>query len=110
MSTRYNDGSHYENHPTAAELNKLPEHTHQVGELHGKQDHLTAHELSKHERDEHERAHVSNHGHGIATFGHREITALAHELWLERGSPDGSPEEDWFRAAEQLRARAHTPA
>ena len=44
-------------------------------------------------------------GHGIKTFGHEEIAALANELWRARGCPQGSPEEDWFRAAEQLRAR-----
>ena len=29
------------------------------------------------------------------------IAILAYQLWLERGRPVGSPEEDWFRA-EQL--------
>lgn len=32
-----------------------------------------------------------------------EITALAHQFWLERGCPEGSPEVDWFRAEEELR-------
>jgi Protein of unknown function (DUF2934) len=45
---------------------------------------------------------------GIATFGHADISALAYELWQARGCPDGSPEEDWFHAAEALRSRAHT--
>ena len=31
------------------------------------------------------------------------IAARAYELWIERGCPIGSPEEDWFRA-EQERA------
>jgi hypothetical protein len=26
------------------------------------------------------------------------IEHLAYQLWLERGSPIGSPDEDWFRA------------
>jgi hypothetical protein len=30
-------------------------------------------------------------------------------LWHARGCPEGSPQEDWFHAAEQLRARTHTP-
>jgi hypothetical protein len=47
-------------------------------------------------------------GHGVAAFGHDDIAALAHELWQARGCPQGSPEEDWFRAAEQLRARSYT--
>jgi hypothetical protein len=34
-----------------------------------------------------------------------EISALAHQMWMERGCPEGSPEEDWFRAEEKLRSR-----
>lgn len=34
---------------------------------------------------------------------HEQIAALAYDLWIERGSPHGSHEEDWHRAAEQLR-------
>ena len=34
---------------------------------------------------------------------HESIAALAHWLWRERGCPEGSPEEDWFRAEQQLR-------
>jgi hypothetical protein len=45
-------------------------------------------------------------GHGIAAFGHNEIAALAHEFWQGRGCPTGSPDEDWFRAVEELRSRA----
>ena len=29
---------------------------------------------------------------------------LAYELWLRRGSPEGSPEEDWFEAERFLHA------
>ena len=32
-----------------------------------------------------------------------EIAALAYLHWLERGCPDGSPEEDWFFAEQELR-------
>jgi hypothetical protein len=35
---------------------------------------------------------------------HEQITALAYALWQERGCPEGSPEEDWFRAEKELRA------
>jgi hypothetical protein len=42
-------------------------------------------------------------GHGVSTFGHDEIAALAHSLWEARGRREGSPDEDWLRAAEQLR-------
>lgn len=34
-----------------------------------------------------------------------EITHLAHEFWLKRGSPIGTPEEDWFRAETEVRSR-----
>jgi hypothetical protein len=34
-----------------------------------------------------------------------EIQALAHELWVERGCPLGSPEVDWNRATEEVRRR-----
>ncbi len=112
MSTRYNDGSHYENHPRAAELQEAAEHAHRVAEHeHGKQEHLTGHEQT---RQAHEHSvglaekETNGHapvGHGIETFGHAEIAALAHELWEQRGRPEGSPEEDWYRAAQELRSR-----
>ena len=34
-----------------------------------------------------------------------EISALAYELWIQRGCPLGSPEVDWFRAKEELRRK-----
>jgi hypothetical protein len=33
-----------------------------------------------------------------------EIALRAYFLWEGRGKPIGSPEEDWFRATEELRA------
>jgi hypothetical protein len=112
MSTRYNEGSHYENHPEAAELRDLAAHAHRVAEEHGKQEHLTGHEHSRQEQEHSPEAHrqsaQSTVGHGIAAFGHSDIAALAYELWQARGRPEGSPEEDWFQAAEQLRSRART--
>ncbi|HTB17350.1 MAG TPA: DUF2934 domain-containing protein [Bryobacteraceae bacterium] len=112
MSTRYNDGSHYENHQRAAELEKVAAHAHSVAEQHGKQDHLSGHEQSRqaaeHGHNSQAGAPVGTVGHGIAAFGHAEIATLAHQLWEERGCPQGSPEEDWFRAAEQLRSKARS--
>jgi hypothetical protein len=46
-----------------------------------------------------------HHQHRLATFGHADIAKLAHQLWETRGSPNGSPEDDWFQAAHNLRAR-----
>ena len=31
------------------------------------------------------------------------VASLAYQLWTERGRPEGSPDEDWFRAQELLR-------
>lgn len=32
-----------------------------------------------------------------------EIAQLAYSYWLARGCPDGSPDQDWLRAEEDLR-------
>jgi hypothetical protein len=109
MSTRYNDGSHYENHQRAAELHDVAAHAHRTAEEHrGKQDHLTGTEHSR-QAQEHTHdvtSHLSNAGHGVDGFGHDQIAARAHELWLARGCPEGSPEVDWFRAAAELRSQS----
>jgi hypothetical protein len=112
MSTRYNNGSHYENHPQAAEQHDGAAHAHLVAEQQGKQDHLTGHEHSRqameHPGEAHQHTQVaSTVGHGIKAFGHADIAALAYELWQARGCPHGSAQEDWFQAAEELRSRAH---
>ena len=36
-----------------------------------------------------------------------QIAGLAYAYWQNRGCPDGSPEEDWFRAEADLRQRTH---
>jgi hypothetical protein len=33
---------------------------------------------------------------------HDEIAELAYQLWVKRGCPVGSPDEDWLRAEEAL--------
>ncbi len=111
MSTHSNNRPHYQNHERAAELQDVAAHAHSVAEQSGQQDHLTGHEHSRqaledsHDAHQHTRATT---GHGIASFGHDEIAALAYELWQARGCPAGSPEEDWFHAAEQLRSHSYT--
>jgi len=47
MSTRYSNGSYYENHQRAAELHDLAAHAHRAAQQHGQQDHVTGHELSR---------------------------------------------------------------
>ncbi len=37
------------------------------------------------------------------------ITALAYQLWQNRGCPIGSEQEDWFRAEEDLKKLAGVP-
>jgi hypothetical protein len=110
MSTRHNNGSHYENHQRAAELEDEAAHVHRVGEQQGKQDHLTGQEHSRQALEHSEAAHqhpqAAKVGHGIAAFGHDDIAALARELWQARGCPAGSPQEDWFHAVEELRSRS----
>jgi len=50
---------------------------------------------------------------GITTTAPKEISepenrqaiaALAYEFWQARGCPDGTPEEDWFRAEQEIAA------
>jgi hypothetical protein len=106
MSTRYSNGSHYQNHQRAAELHDNAAHTHRMAEQNGQQDHLTGHEHSRQALEHTEDAH--QYSQGIAPFGHQEIATLAHQLWQERGRPYGSPQEDWFRAAEKLRSRTES--
>jgi hypothetical protein len=33
---------------------------------------------------------------------HEEVALRAYRLWQQRGSPVGSPEEDWFRAEQEI--------
>ncbi len=37
---------------------------------------------------------------------HEEIARLAEKYWAERGHPQGSPEQDWLRAEQELRGKA----
>lgn len=39
-----------------------------------------------------------------------DIAALAYQLWNERGCPVGSPDEDWFRAEQQLKGQSSAAA
>ena len=37
---------------------------------------------------------------------HEEVAKLAHRFWAERGHQHGKPEDDWFRAEQELRGKA----
>ncbi len=105
MSTRYNSGSHYENHQRAAELQDVAAHAHRVAEQHGKGDHLSGTEHTRQAEEHTNGAHAQTESAAERNrFSHDDIAALAHQLWQARGCPEGSPDEDWFHAAEQLRA------
>jgi hypothetical protein len=109
MSTRYNNGSHYQNHQRAAELHDSAAHAHRAAEqAHGQQDHETGHERSRQALEYSHRAYQHSEAaanrQGVPSFGHQDIALLAYELWQARSCPIGSPQEDWFRAAEELRA------
>lgn len=39
---------------------------------------------------------------------HETIEALAYELWLRRGCPPGSDQEDWYGAEIELRSRTQS--
>jgi Protein of unknown function (DUF2934) len=114
MSKRYNNGSHYENHQRAAELHENAAHAHlSAAEAYEKQDHETGQERSRqaleHSRLAYQQTAQTHQNtvneHGFAMFGHDDIAVLAHKLWQARGCPEGSPDEDWSRAAQQLRNR-----
>jgi hypothetical protein len=38
-------------------------------------------------------------------YDEEEISDLAYSYWLQRGCPEGCPEEDWFRAEQELESR-----
>lgn len=42
----------------------------------------------------------------IASDQHQKSEQLAYRLWLERGCPIGSDQEDWFRAENMLSAES----
>jgi hypothetical protein len=47
---------------------------------------------------------LAQSSHSVA--GQKEIARLAYAYWVDRGCPDGSPDEDWFRAEKTLREQS----
>ena len=101
-------------HRRAAEQHELAAQAHRsAAEAHEKQDRQTGQEHSKqaleHSQNAYQHAEQAHRDavneHGVATFGHEDIAALTHALWQGRGCQEGSSEEDWFHAAQELRAR-----
>jgi hypothetical protein len=50
-----------------------------------------------------EKANEKSAGSPDHLFDLRRTSLLAYEFWRARGCPEGSPEQDWFLAEEQLR-------
>jgi hypothetical protein len=42
----------------------------------------------------------------VAPPSYQDIAKLAQRYWIDRGRPEGTPEEDWLRAERDLRGRA----
>ena len=49
---------------------------------------------------------TANEGSDNSQLETEEIARLAYSYWEARGCQDGSAEEDWFRAEQELRERA----
>ena len=117
-ATRAQEVGMHESQQIAAEHHDLSAHAHRTAaEHHGKEDHLTGHESSRQALEhsnkaylnplhEHQETGTERAGNAIAHEPkEQDIAARAYQLWQARYRPEGSPEEDWFRAIEELRSR-----
>lgn len=52
--------------------------------------------------------HEVHDGPPLGNTSEDEIARRAYQLWRERGCPEGSAQQDWFEAAEQLRAHTNS--
>ena len=41
-----------------------------------------------------------------ASVNHEAVEAMAYQLWLQRGCPTGSEQEDWYRAEAELKDKS----
>ena len=41
-------------------------------------------------------------GSGAGLIDRNTVAARAYQLWVERGCPEGSPEQDWYQAEQEL--------
>lgn len=97
----------HETHQKAAEYQDLSAHVARSTATqhgHGREDHLTRHERSRQALEQSKNPYPQSLQ--MHEANEQQIAALAYELWQARGCPEGSPQEDWSRAVEQLR---HTP-
>jgi hypothetical protein len=107
--------SMHDSQQKAAEYHNLAAHAHRTAAVHhGQEDHLTGHEQSRQALEHSNTAHQhSSEMHQAARPDHvvivppqkareEDIPALAYKLWQARGCPEGSSQEDWFRAVAEL--------
>lgn len=105
----------------AEERRDLAEHTHLNGAEHrGSNDHLTGQQTSRHKPEHSTTAYlqaqwenrISWMEYGVSEVSRElreeDIAAFAYELWQLRGCPEGSPQEDWYRAVTALNSRTQT--
>lgn len=107
----------HDSHHKAAEYHNPAAQAHRnAAERHGHEDHLTGHENSRQALEHSNKAHQHSlevyqktspeHG-GIELAPEareEDIAAHAYKLWQARGCPEGSSQEDWFRAVEELQS------
>jgi hypothetical protein len=106
-----------DSHQKAAEYHNPAAQAHRTAaEHHGQEDHLTGHEHSRRALEHSNETYQQSSGthpkgrpeHGVIVPAKEaiaeEIAVLAYELWQARGCPEGSPQEDWFRAVEKLQS------
>ena len=110
--------SMHDSHHKAAEYHNLAAHAHRTAAVHhGQEDHLTGHE---HSRQALEHSNMA-YEHSLGMHQHivtgpvvnvppqearkEDIPALAYKLWQARGCPEGTSQQDWFRAVEELPSR-----
>jgi hypothetical protein len=110
--------SMHDSHQKAAEYHNLAAHAHRTAAMHqGQEDHLTGHEHSRQALEHSNTAYQHSLGMHqkartdpvVIVRAHEareeEINALAYKLWQARGCPEGSSQEDWFRAVAELESR-----
>jgi hypothetical protein len=108
----------HDSHHKAAEYHNLAAHAHRTAAVHhGQEDHLTGHEHSRQALEHSNTAYQHSLGmrekaktDHIVTVRVQEsrqedLPVLAYKLWQVRGCPEGSPQEDWFRAVKELESR-----
>jgi hypothetical protein len=111
----------HESQQIAAERRDIGAQAHRTGaERHGNEDHLSGHEKSRQglehssktfrlAQQDHQLVAMDamelGSGARVQEADERKVAALAYDMWRARGCPEGSPEQDWFQAQEELRSR-----